>query len=289
MSFVVDRPDDLAPLEVPIATPAAPGLIPIVVHWFGAESTKVRIQAFKYTMNADGSPQHYTGYDSTELSPPLTEQVTWKASWKAPTFKEKKVSVSIDLPSSYEIFQSVIRVRQNGARYGQSLMWNIGSATAMSFVVPDLLAGPIFDFEVCAYNGYNTSCRTQPGLSGGDEVHPVSVEEGPGSPWRASIWVSGRRSRGPPTATARRSCCSTPATPSSKDPSFFIAGGDEVVTLPDVSKLGVKLPKGADYKVAVFRNSAAETVDELGLKGPTFTPTDEASTYANSIEAPVKT
>lgn len=287
-AFIVDRPDDLAPIEVPTADMAEPGKVRLGVQWTGTGGVDVRVRVFKYTVNADGTPQHYTGYATTDLTLTPGGKASWKASWQAPTFKEKKVSVSVDLPSNYQIFQSELRVRQNGARRGQTVAWSTGSAAAMSFVVPDVV-GPDFDIQVCASNGSSSSCRTEPGLVAGAESKSISVEEAPELSLSSSTLGVGSEIAWSSNGDGVGFALFYPAGSSSDGPRYFIATEEESVMIPDLAKLGTKLPKGVDYNVAAFRNGAFETVDELASKGPFFTPTDEGSTYAYTMSAAVKT
>lgn len=288
-AFIVDRPDELAPIEMPTVDLSGPQQVQLGMQWSGTGGVNVRVRVFKYTINAGGSPQHYTGFATTDLTLAPGGTASWKPSWQAPTFKEKKVSVSVDLPSDYQIFQTELRVRQNGAKRGQSVAWNTGSATAMSFLVPDVV-GPVFDIQVCASNGYSASCRTEPGLTAGAaESKSITVEEGPQLSLGGNTLGVGSEIAWSENGDGAGFALFYPVESSGDEPRYFIATEDDAVTIPDLAKLGTKLPKGIDYNVAAFRTGAFETVNELASKGAFSTPTDVGSTYAYALSAVVKT
>jgi hypothetical protein len=287
-SFIVDRPDDLSPIGVANANPTPDGQILITVSWPESKSTTVRIQALRYTVDGGGT-QHYTGYDTTTL--PLAGGIgeAWTANWKAPSFKEAKISASIDLPDGYQIWQSEVNMRPGGGPSGGIVAWKSSNSTDPSFVVPDL-EGALFDVTVCATNGASASCRTLPGLTAGTLGAKLSVEEGPAllSPSSGESVGAGSEVQWAAQGEGASFLLFYPPG-GAAGPWYFIASGDEAATIPDLTALGTKLPSGADYNIGVFRNGAEETVDDLAKHGPFFAPRDKAATYAYSNTVTVKT
>jgi hypothetical protein len=288
-SYVIDDPDDLAPLDISAANATATGQLPVTISWVNGGGPTVRVQAFRFEVDASGAPLHYTGYDSVMLALVPGGSTAWTASWKAPTFKESKLAVSVSLPSGYGIWQTTLSLAQDGLDYGYPLAWSAGAAPDVSFVAPDL-DGATFSVQVCALDAVSSSCREQPGLTAGTQGTAMTVEPGPSLTSPAAGGSVGVGSEIQWAAGGDGQCfLLLYPTGSAVGPSYFIASADGATTLPDLGALGVKLPSGLPYTLDVFRNGSLATVDEMATKGPFFAAPKEPSTYAYALPIAVKT
>jgi hypothetical protein len=287
VSFIVDRPDDLSPIQTGVANPTPSGQTTIGLGWSGSKPTTVRIQALRQTFDASGT-QHYTGYDSVLLPLAGGDTPTWTVSWKAPPFEETKLSVKVELPDGYALWQGEVGMRPENGPSGGVLTWGTTSSPDLTFVVPDL-EGAVFDVTACAGNAVTTSCRTLPGLTPGAPAATLSVDEGPTlvSPGTGELVGAGSTVQWSAEGEGASLLYFHPSAGAS-GPWYFIGSGDDTATIPDLSELGVELPWGTDYTLEVFRNGSLETVDDLARKGPLSAPRGQASTYAYSSIVTVK-
>lgn len=285
VGFVIDGPDDLAPPTVGPVSSTTPGQYPISIVWAGDATLPIRIQAFGYETDATtGAPKHYVGYDTADLDLANGTPATWNVSWKAPTFAESTLSVSMSLPDEYQFWESALALRSAGAARARAFAWASGGGPEISFVVPDL-PGATFEFQVCAGNLEASSCRTLPGLTAGTKGIPLEIERGPTllSPARDGSFGIGTQIEWMKQGEGAVFVLLFPQQSAAGRPRYYLATDGDSAKIPDLTGLGVNLPPGLAYYLQVLRNGAIESVDELAEKGPYYTPPDGASSSANSL------
>jgi hypothetical protein len=284
--FLIESDDKVTVPTVFIANSTTPGQVPITLSWQGDAALGFHIHAFRYDRGPDGALAHYTGYAHSAL-PTTGAKPAWKAEWTTPPFDASTVSVSASLPGEYQIFQSSIRMRLDGARHGQIFAYSTATGPTVSFTVP-ALAGATFDVEVCA-SGEAASCRTVIGLEAGTKEAAVDVERGPLilAPTLGGTVGVGSTIQWSNEGDGAMFALLYPEKHGEGHPSYFFATDGDSFTIPDLSRMGVTLPHGAAYTLDVFRNGAAESVDALAEQGSYARSPDEPSTYAYSFPQPV--
>jgi hypothetical protein len=164
---------------------------------------------------------------------------------------------------------------------GCSIDWPLANSLAqgpgVSFVVPDL-AGAVFSIDVIAGDDFGASGRTVPGLAAGTKGLAVQVEAAPTliSPPEGATFGVGSTVTWTLGGSGAPYTSLTPA----KGPSVSLWGGDGSATVPDLSALGLQLPHGAKYTLAVWRESAAQTVEDFASMDYVSTLNQKPSTSA---------
>jgi len=237
-----------------------------VIRWSGPTTTTGNIRALQWQFDGNNLPTDYTGYG--ELNVTLSDGGTFaNQNVTMSGVSEATISGSVALPAGYNLVSKRMAVGFADRSFIDVLDEDLGASTSFTYTTPNV-PGATIQMQITARNAAGTSVLTaKPGLA--VNATDVSIRLPAGSdliqPPDAATGVNNSTtfSYTPFSGGVHIVVFDGPGT----NPDYAVVTTAASTTIPDLTSLGLGLPKSTDYSWRVVGVAPFATVDAAAGPG----------------------